>query len=130
MNIRVTDRITIVAETVDATLAEPVVNKTRAAAGHWTCSPLPTWELNCALNLHRARVKIEVIPELSSATTMVIAAEGRESSGFVSAIAESFQFVMFPRKICANASRVSTSCAETPGMLNTGATAIAITGNI
>ena len=62
-------------------------------------------------------MKFLVVPESSWRCTVVIAVAGRSASGFWSAIAGSFHFVIFWSKICAivSESRLSES---TPSRLN------------
>src|SRR5215472_16241729 len=90
------------APAVDLTIcATPVFcAPARALEGHLTVEAVPS-DQSLGAAVSRNRAKFCVVPEESERTAGVIAWLGRLTPGLRAVIAELFQFVILPEKICA-----------------------------
>ena len=87
----------------------------RAVDGHLMVEALPSFQTLGAASC-RYSVKFCVVPEESERTAVVIAVDGRVTPGLSAAIAELFQVLISPWKICAMTDAFSFRLL-TPGRL-------------
>src|SRR3954463_519546 len=94
--------------------ATPSLPLAPVPVGHFTVLSEPTFDSHSLLSLARKPVKPLVVPDSSERWTTVMFGDGRLTPGFIEAIAGSFHFLIFPRKMFAIVGPSSLSPPFTP----------------
>src|SRR3954471_12222765 len=97
--------------------ATPSLPLAPVPVGHFTVLSEPTFDSHSLLEPTRKPVNPLVVPDSSERWTTVIADDGRLTPEFWPAIAGSFHFVIFPRKMSAIVGPSSLSPPLTPSRL-------------
>src|SRR6476661_3782099 len=94
--------------------ATPSLPLAPVPSGHLTVLSAPTFEDHSGLEAARNVVKPLVVPDSSERWTTVMFDDGRLTPGFIFAMAGSFHFLIFPRKMFAIVGPSSLSPRFTP----------------